>query len=258
MADDELLRSLGAAQREEEAAVRAEGGTPDEPWAPALEPFSGRERERLLDDVFSSLDGDADADTGQTQADTEPGDGAAEGAVDPSSPAGAKVVTMRRRAVIVAVLAAAAVLALWLGLRDRDATVVASLPEYEVMRLQGGIAEQRGDEPTRLRMAPDATIDWILTPVRPTTEAVGLAILARPSGGGPALFARADAEVSATGSVRLQGKLSDTLSLRPGRWQVTLIVAPDADLPADANAATRAGPWRTESFEVEIVGPDSK
>lgn len=251
---DELLRALGKRQAEPPPGL---GDDPEEARADEvaalLQPFEGEERAALLDGVLDQLD----------QLDREPAGAEAEptGAEAEAAPPPVELASRRRSSWpwLGVVTAMAAAVLLWLGLRRPDATTAdGALPPYSATRLDGGTATMRSkaaDPSSSITLAPEASIDWVLTPRSPVRTPVGAVILASTPGQPAQLVRPAALEVTAEGVVRLSGPLSEVLPLPAGTWSLTVLVGAPETLPrtaAEAEAgAVRA--WSRVSFEVKIT-----
>ena len=162
-----------------------------------LRPFDDNEREALLDGVMAKLD-----------------------APEPAPSAEPVPLAERRRSrwpIVGVVVALAAAAVLWLAVRPFEAT--ADLPEYQFTRVAGGVAEVRGAEdelPTEVELGPDAVIDWVITPAERFEQPVGAALLATAPGAQPQYVRLPLAQISEQGAVRIQGRLSEHVSLAPG------------------------------------------
>jgi hypothetical protein len=281
---DDLLDALARSLRED---LEAPAGEEDDPW---LAPFEGDERANLLDAALARIEAgesveplaalealDASLDAAQEAPDAPKAPDAQEAPEAPSAEASssgaATVIDLRSRrrfgvgigvGIGVALAAAAAVALVWFGVSGlggpgREATV-AMLPSYSTSELRGGLAAQRGDveaPETELELSVDDRIDWVLTPAEPVREALDVALLARPeTAAGEAVYRRdVAAELSPAGAVRLRGQLDTFIELSPGRWSLTLLIAPAGALPSDAaEANSEAGGWQRATIRVTIRG----
>lgn len=239
---DDLLRALG--QHQQAALDRDQPADDDE----LGRPFQGAEREALLDDLFARLDaGQPEPETAVASTPAEPEQTADN--VVPLAP--------RRRGAWAGTLIAAAAAAtlVWWVVPGSDGTEL-DVPPYSFSRLEGGDVATRSDHtaPEReLKLRPDSTINWELTPDEPTRSPVGVALRAKAEDGQQLFLPQVDAEISASGAVRLRGRLDRWLTLSPGVWTLTLFVAPAEQLPRDAEQANEPGAWRTLDVRVTIV-----
>ena len=224
MADDPLLRALGRSQREPSAGPEMDALAED-----VLRPFDDDEREALLDGVMAKLD-----------AEPVP-------------------LAERRRSrwpIVGAIVALAAAAVLWLAVRPFGSTP--DLPEYRLTRVAGGVAELRGadDElPAAVELGPNAVIDWVITPAQRFEASVGAALLATGDGAQPQYVRLPGAQISEQGAVRIQGRLSEYISLSPGDWTLSILIAPPEALPPDVSTARQdpAGRWRVVTIHAAVV-----
>jgi hypothetical protein len=230
---DELLRALGKQQRRDPSPGSAM--PPNSTDAEALlRPFDTEEREALLDRVMERLDR---------------GPGLAE------EPLPVVDLEARRRSpavVLVAIaVSIAAVLLLWFVMRPPTPDV-AGLPEYAFTQLQGGVAEQRSADalPEVVKVHADDSIDWVLTPAQPVRAAIDVGLLAEPDEGVARLVPLPAAQVSTSGAIRIEGRLADHVALEPGAWTLSIVVAPEGELPDDAARADR---WRVASVRAIVI-----
>ncbi len=262
---DELLRALGRRQGQVPTSVTTEPGHPVATEAAeathpdaeeALRPFTGDERDALLDDVFAAVDAERSAGK-PDKADASPAGEADETAATPIDLGARRGARMRTVVAVVAAIAAAVLLFLFVRGPGGDPVrpSVASLPSFEITRLKGGIAKVRDQPeavPSRVELRPDATIDWIMTPQRPTRERLVLFVIATPDGGEPQLFAPQGVVFVEGGVARLQGRLDELLGLPDGEWTIELVVAPAKGAPRTVEDA-RAGGFPTDSFRATIA-----
>ena len=256
---DELLRALGREQKRSATASRENdldaASDTQEPDA-MLRRFDDDERAALLDAVFDAVDGNEAREDSEDSQDSD----------ESEKPDEVKVVGIDSRRpgrvwLAVALAAAAAILVAFL-LRgstpaDGDPPRVASLPEYQVTQLRGGVAKVRDvpdAPPEEVELRPDSVLDWELAPDRPVRDAVGLVILATMEGAGRTLVP--EVEVSSEGVVRMHGAASSRLPLPAGRWKLELVVVPRAALvePSDRAAATLDPRWHRHVVWVTIAG----
>ena len=240
--DDELLRALARDQRRD-LAEHSEALADGQPT------LGADDRAQLLELVTSRLS-------------------RVEARADPPQPP-VELASRRRTgrwAAAAGVLAAAAVLALWLGLRGDDPVSVAALPDYQVTRVAGGQASERGASEgpvgAPLRIAADGRIDIVVTPAEPVVGELAVALSARSRAGAERFAGRVAAEVSTRGAVRLRGSLREFIELEPGAWTLTIHIATPQELPTSADAAAReasseAGPEggavRRVAVELRVV-----
>ena len=205
-ADDVILRALGEEQRHADAASVQ---------VPSLEDEAG-----LLDAVFDRVDAPAEAET-QSQS-------------RPPTP------LSRRRnpaAWVVPLVAIAAALALWLGLRPAEAIA----PPYAVISLEAGRAEIRGaDEPNAIALSSDDAITMTLAPESAVETAPAVAVIARARGRATARRPATGLQVDISGSVRIDATLADLATVEPG--PLTLEICPADDLPSDGAEAPTSHP----------------
>ena len=247
--EDELLRALGRRQGEDpssDSAMTPEGNDADA----LLRPFDEGERKALLDGVLAQLG------KGATPAAPQP-------VVDP------KVVDLqeKRRSPAIVVLAialtAAAALVLWFVMQPGPRTPgpeVASLPTYAFTEMRGGIAKTRSsvEVPAEVELGAADSIEWTITPKTPVRSAVEVAVLAVPDDGGePRLVALPNVKVSASGAVRIEGRLAEFVELTPGAWTLTVLISAPGGLPQDVKAAQEPpeGRWRVARARAMIVAP---
>ncbi len=231
--NDELLDALGREQRDdlERPTQLADEGSPAE------RPFEDSERASIVEAVFDQIDQAAPAH--ETSDVVE-------------------LPRHRRRWVTIAaaVAAAAAAVLLWTNLRPKGGDA-AAVPPYTITQMWGDVATVRSDAEgdAVLRFFADAEVDWVVTPQRIETRAVALAILADPIDGSQeaVLATPVPAAASTEGALRLRGPLSHFIALTPGRWQLSLYIAPPDQLPASVTAAKAGGAWRVVERTVEIV-----
>jgi hypothetical protein len=257
---DELLRALGRRQREEPTPVPDEtddramqtsrAQDSESPADPMLRAFDGRERAELLDAVFERLDAERASES------PEPEDGieAHAGRVVPLAP--------RRPATRVALVALAATLAaallLWLALRSPAPPgddAIAALPEYVVTQLRGGDATMRSEPsqpPSSIELSPGDAIDWIFTPRSPANGPLGVAVVAMPAAGSPALTRPSDVSISPDGVVRLRGPIDALGPATAGRYTLHVLVGRPDTLPSTPQIAAADGPWSRMTIEVTI------
>jgi hypothetical protein len=263
--NDDLLRALGRQQRDDlEEAFEHPPPELDE----LRRPFDEDERADILDRVFEQIDASSGA-TGPALSSDE-SDSSSDGQTSGSEPI--QLASRRRTfvATVVAAVAVAAGLLLWWAMPTRESKgLVATVPAYAFSHLQGGIAGQRS-EPTdaaaspdgvpELKLRADSNIDWLLTPAKPVSRPIGVALLARSDAGELRFAPRLDAEVSDRGAVLLRGPLDRYIVLTPGSWALTLLVAEPELLPEGAAVAAEvgadSGPWRRLELRVIIVGDE--
>lgn len=224
---DELLRALGKRQREL-----------DEARPQLSDAVEGEAGEALLDGLFEQLD-------------AEP--------LRPE-PTPAKVTELpRKRSALWAatgvVLAAAAALVLWFA---SQSPASAPLPPYGVDMVAGGPATVRGERETSeaklVLTSPSDGIEVQLSTAAPHDREIAVSVLATASDG-RTVFSRAPSVVvSASGSVRMRGPLSDFVSLSEGSWMVEIVLAPAEDAPESAEDVVE-GDWQRIPFEVIIGAP---
>lgn len=229
MVDDPLQR-LGDRQRE---ALPSEDPMPDDVQE-LLKPFEGDEREALLDGVFATLD--------ETAEDAS--------AVTELRPAG------RSQVWVGAIVAMAAALVLWLALSGERGPTDPAWPAYEISRLEGGASVVRSSDegtPSTLTLRASDTVDAAFSPVSPVNAPTKAVLLATPTSGAARLVPLPQAEVSASGAVRVRAKVSDILGETLGTWHIQILIGPPESLPRDRAQAERDGPWARVAFDLEIV-----
>lgn len=251
---DDLLSAFGRKQR---ADLDDGGETSSAEEDELTRPFDEDERASILDALFDRVDEVVTASPSPSNADASPGPG-------PSNVV--ELVPRRRGALIGSLLAVAAAATLvWWGWPETGAEreLVASVPDYTFTQLGGGIAEKRSapngavdGEMPELKLRANSSIDWVLTPAKPTGDPIGVALLARSDAGEMRFVERLDVDVSPRGAVRLRGSLDEHVRLAVGTWTLTLFIAAPERLPADAEEASDgASPWRNLALRVIIV-PD--
>jgi hypothetical protein len=240
---DELLRALG---RRERAPVESPMSSHAETHDAISRPFDTGEREALLDSVMARLS-----------------DGAASKTDEPPAPV-VEIASARKRSgttiVVAGVLALiAASLVLWLSTQPPSGPVDA-LPHYAFTLARGGDASMRSaPEPDEeLELHANDPIEFVVTPDEPHRSAIAVALLAEPVGGhGTLVPVTADATISPSGAVRLEGPLDRFVELAPGSWNLAVIVAPEGALPKDAEEARGPsdGRWQRAELRVMILPP---
>jgi hypothetical protein len=235
---DDLLSVLGRKQRED----LDREGEPSSEDDMLVRPFDADERAAILDAVFERVD---------------------QPALAAEQPGPSNVVPFRaRRGALVGsllTLAAAAAVVWWVWPAEPEQ--IAMVPAYTFSQLDGGVAEVRSDPSsatdTELRLRPNSTIHWVLTPAEPIQGPVGVALLATSDTGSTQFAPHLEVEVSPQGAMRLRGRLDEHVALAPGSWTVTLFIAPPDHLPSSADAA-RDDParWRSLSLRVIIVADE--
>ncbi len=222
MKDEELLEAVGAAAREEDAkALReleeiASGG--DE----AARPLDDAARARIAARLAKATErksGDAKrAKANDAKANDDP----------PT-----RVVFLRRAAWIVAPLAMAAAVLLWIG---RGGGPIAALPEYELALVGGDQttratpAQLRGDT---LRVRAGARVQISARPAtKPDGEVAARAFLIE---GGAARVWEVPIEISPEGAARISGDASAIFPSPSGDWDVVLALGRPGALPTTAN-----------------------
>lgn len=230
---DELLRALGKRQREL-----------DEGPSPLADAVGGDAGEALLDDLFGALDAKA----------SKP----AEAESKPDNVATVTELPRRRSALwatAAVVLAAAAALVLWFGTRAPD---LPALPTYTAVAIAGGPASVRGDHDAvaaKLQLlSPSDNVRLEYAAAAPVKQSLAVSLLARPASGDPIFATASAAEISPSGSVRLQGPLSRFIQLEPGSWTVEVIITPAEAAPTSAEDAAQGG-WQRLPIEVIIAAP---
>ncbi|MEX1369506.1 MAG: hypothetical protein AB1Z98_40640 [Nannocystaceae bacterium] len=253
---DDPLEALGGRQREADAMNRDDADISAE-LRDLLRPFEGQERDGLLDGVFARLDAASEAPPSAND-ERAPVDGVGSVA---QAPVDLGAQRSRRSVLIGVVVAMAAAVLLWVGLRPSPTTLGGDgLPSYQATQLRGGASQMRAAEagvPTRLELEAADRIEWTFTPGTPARQPVAAVLLAVPTEGEPVLTPLSEAEVSERGVVRLVGSLEDFVRLSPGPWHVTVIIgAPDA-LPSTTTSATADGPWARVELDLVVAEPGS-
>jgi hypothetical protein len=140
-------------------------------------------------------------------------------------------------------VAAAVALAWWLVPGDPgsptspDAPVVAhaSIPAYEPLETDGGLAAVRGqlaETGVVHRYRADTELEWRVRPKVAADGAIGARLFAFGQGFAEQLAAEELVEVSAAGAVRVAGRFG-ALGLSPGSWTIAIVVGRPAALPND-------------------------
>lgn len=86
-------------------------------------------------------------------------------------------------------------------------------------------------EVSRYRL--DSEIDWVLSPEREVGRVVDLRVVARAPGGWEELIVPVFTR-SPAGALRLRGRLSDVLPIKPGRWRLAFVVSAAGQAPESA------------------------
>jgi hypothetical protein len=257
---DDLLSAFGRKQREDlDHLDRLDHGVESAlPEDELSRPFDEDERASILDAVFDRV---------EEVATVSP---SPEVAPIGSGPAPSNVIELaprRRGALIGSLLAVAAAATLvWWGWPESgsERQLVASVPAYAFTQLGGGIAEKRSAPDAssdaavpELKLRADSNIDWVLTPAKPTSDPIGVALLARSDAGPTQFVAQLEVTVSEQGAVRLRGPLDQHVALAEGQWTLTLFIAGPEELPRDAGIASEgAGPWQNLTLRVIIVADE--
>jgi hypothetical protein len=238
--DDELLRALARTQKrhigpDTPMDTTADRVAPtDSLPAELIRPLDADERAGILDAVFARVDEDA-------------------GRSKPVSITAARSSSRGRVAAIAGgVLAIAAALVLWIAL---PRGVDPQLPYYALTELRGGASTMRSDPSALdrvLELRAGEPISLTITPERATSEPLVVDVIAEAEGR-PASMARVPAQVSSNGAVRIRGALDEWLTLAPGDWDITVVVAPADRAPADAQAALADEGSRRVTFRVAIA-----
>lgn len=138
---------------------------------------------------------------------------------------GGNVVALRRRVTVavVAVLAAAAALVLFMQLPDpgpRGTPMAYAL----TVRNQAVATVRSGDDAGEVaRYTTGSTIDWVLSPEQTQKEEVTVEVVARGEDGHEVRLTPAFTR-SPEGALRLRGIFKEVLGLAPGRWQLRFMV----------------------------------
>lgn len=216
---DSLLSALGREQREaDEAAESLE--------LPPLDDAAG-----LLDAVFDEVD-------------------ARNAKQEPEAPI---ELSTRRSAArwVVPLVAAAAALVLWLGLRSEQTAA----PPYALVSIEAGRAEVRGaDEPERIELAAADLIRMTLAPDGTVDGVPAVAVIARGEDGrGVARRPEQGVEVDVSGSVRVDAALGQIAIVESGEYTLEVWIGPEEALPADAEAAPPSNDPSVAVVEVPIL-----
>ena len=200
---DDLLKALGTAGRaERDAANEAAKDAP---------PLDDVARERWVNAAFAELEG--------------------------SAPKAAPQPKRGGRIVVFSLIAAAAIVLLFFGLR-RDA-----LPSY-ALSVQGGQSEWRGEEPTaassaqRATVRADGTIEIVLRPAEPVTRPLEARAFASREG---APTKTLPVEVSGQGVGRVLGRAGELLATpergKTETWSVVVVIGERGAVPTTAEGA---------------------
>jgi len=228
---DELLHALGKRQREL-----------DESDPPLMDAVEGDAGEALLDGLFEQLDAAPSKPAPESE----------------TTPATVTELPRRRSAVwatAAVVLAAAAALVLWFATRAPETL---ALPTYHVVAIAGGPASVRGDHDavakTLTLISPSDNVRLEFAAASPVGQSLTVSLLARPASGAPVFATASVAEISPSGSIRMQGPLDRFIALQPGTWTLEVIITPTEAAPASADDATE-GDWQRFPIEVIIAAP---
>lgn len=232
MNDDDLLKAIGGAARDADAKAREElerlAAGDDDVARPLDDAARARITAKLLEATTAKAGPKPDAATRESAS---------------ASPAktrddGARVVLLRRAAWVVAPLAMAAAVLLWIG-RPQS---LAPVPDYEVSLVggdqttRGAPVQLRGDT-IRVRSASRVQIV-----ARPATKPEGTvearAFLIR---GGAAQPWTVPIEVSPEGAARISGEAGAIFPEATGDWDVVVAVGRAAALPTQANVVSMLG-----------------
>lgn len=232
---DELLTALGKRQRQL-----------DEGEPPAIDAVEGDAGEALLDGLFDALD------EGEAKDEPEPAPKAEE------TPNNVTELPRGRSALwsgVAVIAAAAAALVLWFALRTPEPP---QLPEYAAVTIAGGPAAVRGDQDAvastiELRSPTDA-INWRFAAAAPVQHALTVSLVARQKNGTQVFVPVADAKISPSGSIRLEGPLDRFIALTPGTWTVDVVISPSSHAP-DVSSSAASDKWRHFPIEVIIASP---
>lgn len=152
---------------------------------------------------------------------------------------------------IVPLVAVAAALVLWLGLRSEQSVA----PPYAIVSLEAGRAEVRGaDEPERIELTVADSIRMTVAPDGRVDEVPAVAVVARGEDG-RGVVRRPDegVEVDASGSVRIDAVLGRFAAVKPGVYTLELWIGPEGALPADAEVAPSSNEPSIAVVEVPIL-----
>lgn len=157
----------------------------------------------------------------------------------------------RRWWTVALAVAAVAALAWWLVPGDPDSSARtdaplvahASIPAYEPLETDGGLAAVRGQptEPAVVhRYRADTAIEWRVRPKVAVDGAIGARLFAFGPGVATELAAEDLVEVSPAGAVRVAGRFG-ALGLSPGAWTIAIVVGRPAALPSEPAIVRHAG-----------------
>lgn len=152
---------------------------------------------------------------------------------------------------IVPLVAVAAALVLWLGLRSEQSVA----PPYAIVSLEAGRAEVRGaDEPERIELTVADSIRMTVAPDGRVDEVPAVAVVARGEDG-RGVVRRPDegVEVDASGSVRIDAVLGRFAAVKPGVYTLEVWIGPEGALPADAEVAPSSNEPSIAVVEVPIL-----
>lgn len=260
MTDEELLRGLAAAARDERDRERSLGlddprldalaeGTLDPDGEAALRaaidaetgsafsPIDAATRDRFSDAALTAFADGAD--------ESPPADGA--GSRDPE-PGSGKVLPFPRVVLWLAPLAAAAAIALFVL---SPGTPDSTLPAYALGWSGGDKVERGSDEPGDVAiLSAGSRFELIARPASDVPEAVEAAAFIR-IGDRVEPWPEAAIEVAPNGSVRIAGETRAMLPGRRGRVTLLLVVARTGRLP-DVSAVVTGGDFRVVHRTVEV------
>ncbi len=152
---------------------------------------------------------------------------------------------------IVPLVAVAAALVLWLGLRSEQSVA----PPYAIVSLEAGRAEVRGaDEPERIELTVADSIRMTVAPDGRVDEVPAVAVVARGEDG-RGVVRRPDegVEVDASGSVCIDAVLGRFAAVKPGVYTLEVWIGPEGALPADAEVAPSSNEPSVAVVEVPIL-----
>lgn len=152
---------------------------------------------------------------------------------------------------IVPLVAVAAALVLWLGLRSEQSAA----PPYAIVSIEAGRAEVRGaDEPERIELTVADSIRMTVAPDGRVDEVPAVAVVARGEDG-RGVVRRPDegVEVDASGSVRIDAVLGRFAAVKPGVYTLEVWIGPEGALPADAEVAPSSNEPSIAVVEVPIL-----
>lgn len=277
MGDDELLRRLGALEREYDADFPHEweavvkGELDPAEAAAAREGVDSPEEAALFAEMFRPLgDAEADALAGRLASALAEGRAPAPAAADavpsappvtvdapPPPPLAIDLAVHRRRRRLLGgggLLAVAAALALWIRLGgEGPAPSSDPLAPYALVVRNEEVRSDRsvgsaGSAEAAARYRLDSRIHWVLSPDEAVTDPERLRVRVWATDGASTLTIDPTTGVSIaqSGAVEIRGILGEILPLEPGRWSLRFGIGPE--LATDPEAAAR-------DPRARVVGP---